>query len=63
MYDSYIGNEAYNELKDKIERWINGDEPYVDIEELVDSVDKDYQDGEISSTQYDHLMNILSDYT
>lgn len=58
MYDEYRANYAkYRSLKCLLVDYINGD--YNDKEKLIEKIESAYDGGEISSNQYDNLMNDL----
>jgi len=61
MYDGHIYCREYKELKDYIADIINGDVKEYDIKALSDRVQELYDNGEMSSTQYDDLMRYLQD--
>lgn len=62
MYDGHIFCEEYKELKDLIVDIVNGDIEDVDIEELSNHIQELYDDGKMSSTQYDDLMSYVQDF-
>lgn len=61
MYDSHIYCREYKELKDYIVDIINGDVEEYDVEAISDQVQELYNNGKMSSTQYDDLMRYLQD--
>lgn len=61
MYDGHIYCREYKELKDYIVDIINGDVKEYDVEALSDHIQELYDNGEMSSTQYDDLMRYLQD--
>lgn len=61
MYDGHIYCREYKDLKDTIADIINGDDTETNIEELADHIQELYDDGEMSSTQYDDLMSYIQD--
>lgn len=61
MYDGYIFCEEYKDLKDLIVDIVNGDNEETDIEELSNHIQELYDDGKMSSTQYDDLMSYIQD--
>lgn len=60
MYDSHIYCSEYKNLKDKIVDIMNGDDD-TDIDEIADQIQALYDDGELTSTQYDDLMGYIQD--
>lgn len=63
MYDSYISSDRYEELKDKVDNWVNDGGSATEYDTLMDEIDEAYSSGEISSSSYDNLVDLLSDYT
>lgn len=61
MYDGHIYCEEYKELKDYIADIINGEIDDYDIEELENHIQELYDEGKMSSTQYDDLMGYVQD--
>lgn len=61
MYDGHIYCREYKELKDQIVDIINGEIEDYDINELADHIQELYDNGEMSSTQYDDLMRYVQD--
>lgn len=62
MYDSYISSDRYEELKDKVDNWVNDGGSATEYDTLMDEIDEAYSSGEISSSSYDNLVDLLSDY-
>lgn len=60
MYDSHIYCPEYKNLKVKIVDIMNGDDD-TDIDEIADQIQALYDDGELTSTQYDDLMGYIQD--
>lgn len=61
MYDGHIYCREYKEPKDYIVDIVNGDVEDYDLEDLSDRIQELYDDGEMSSTQYDDLMRYIQD--
>ena len=61
MYDSFLYSREYKPLKDKIADILHGDDTTTDVQELADHIQQIYDDGELSSTQYDDLMSYLQE--
>lgn len=61
MYDGHIYCEEYKELKDYIADIINGEIDDYDVEELENYIQELYDDGRMSSSQYDDLMGYVQD--
>lgn len=61
MYDGHIYCREYKELKDQIADIVNGAVEEYDLEALSDHIQDLYDNGEMSSTQYDDLMSYIQD--
>ena len=61
MYDGHIYCEEYKELKDYLADIINGEIDDYDIEELENHIQELYDEGKMSSAQYDDLMGYVQD--
>jgi hypothetical protein len=61
MYDGHIYCKEYKELKDYIADIINGEIEDYNIDDLADHIQELYDDGKMSSTQYDDLMSYVQD--
>lgn len=60
MYDGHIFCEEYKNLKDIVVDMVNGDSD-ADVNELSVHIQELYDDGKMSSTQYDDLMSYIQD--
>ena len=61
MYDGHIFWNEYSNLKDIVVELANGYGEDVDIEELSAHIQELWEDGKMSSTQYDDLMRYIQD--
>ena len=61
MYDSHIFGKEYKDLKDQIVDIVNGDTEDYDIDALAEHIQELYDNGEMSSSQYDDLMSYIQD--
>ena len=61
MYDSHIYCREYRDLKDQIADIVNSAVEEYDIDALADHIQELYDNGEMSSTQYDDLMRYIQD--
>lgn len=61
MYNSHIYCREYKDLKDQIADIVNGAVEEYDIDALADHIQELYDNGEMSSTQYDDLMSYIQD--
>lgn len=62
MYDQYIRDGKFGELKGNLNNLINGasDE---DIDEIAERIQEAYDNNQLSGTQYDNLMSLVQDLT
>ena len=61
MYDGHIYCREYKNLKDYIVDILNGEIDEYDVEALANHIQELYDNGEMSSTQYDDLMGYVQD--
>ena len=61
MYDSHIYCKEYSELKSTLISIMNNEIDDYDLDELSDHIYDLYNDGEMSSSQYDDLMSYIDD--
>ena len=61
MYDSFLYCREYKELKDIIVSILNGELEEYDLDELSNHIQKLYDNGEMSGSQYDDLMGYIQD--
>ena len=61
MYTEHIIFNDYNEVKQSIIDYINGDNDKIDLEEISEYLQDLYENNKIPSTQYDELMGYLQD--
>ena len=53
--------KEYKDLKDQIVDIVNGDTEDYDIDALAEHIQELYDNGEMSSSQYDDLMSYIQD--
>ena len=61
MYDSHVNNgkfRFYKRILNKMYQGYGGEE---DIDEIAEKIQEDYEEGKISSSQYDNLMSLVQD--
>ena len=61
MYDSHINNgkfRFYKRILNKMYQGYGGEE---DIDEIAEKIQEDYEEGKLSSSQYDNLMSLVQD--
>ena len=61
MYDNYIPKDKYSGLESRVFDILNGDDTKTDVEEFAEYIHKCYEEGELSSSQYDDLMRYLDE--
>lgn len=63
MYDSHIYCNEYKDLRDYIADIMAGAIEDYDIDKLSNHIQDLYDDGRMSSSQYDNLMGYIQDLT
>lgn len=61
MYDSHVNNgkfRFYKRILNKMYQGYGGEE---DIDEIAEKIQEDYEEGKLSSSQYDNLMSLVQD--
>lgn len=61
MYDNHIFCKEYKSLKNTIVDILNGDDYSTDVEQLGNYIQELYDNGEMTSSQYDDLMSYVQD--
>lgn len=61
MYDSHLYAKDYKYLKDLIISMMNGEDIGKSVDDLATMVNNSYQDGDISSYNYDELIGYLQE--
>lgn len=61
MYDGHIYCREYKNLKDYIVDILNGEIEEYDVEALANHIQELYDNGDMSSTQYDDLKGYVQD--
>ena len=64
MYDHFIGKSKFYEIKSLIQDYIDYGKEYNDLslEEIGDRAFEYYQNGDMSSSQYDYLISMIEDW-
>ena len=60
MYNSHIDNGKFRFYKGILNEMYQG-YGEEDIGEIAEKIQEDYEDGELSSSQYDNLMSLVQD--
>lgn len=60
MYDSHIVGGNFRYYKDILNELYQG-YGEEDIDEIVENIQEDYEEGNLSSSQYDNLMSLVQD--
>ena len=61
MYDNYISSDRFHAYRGDLSKIYQGEDVDYSIEEIGNSIHKDYENGKLSSTQYDNLMSLVQD--
>jgi len=61
MYDECISSDKFHAYRGTLSKLYQGEDVDYSIEEIEDSIHKDYEMGSLSSTQYDNLMSLVQD--
>ena len=62
MYDSHVNNGKFRFYKRILNEMYQGyNEGEEDIDEIADNIQEDYEEGKLSSFQYDNLMSLVQD--
>ena len=61
MYNNYIGNTKFREIKSLIHDYTDYNDEYrgLSLEEISDRAYMYYEEGVISSSQYDYLCGLI----
>lgn len=60
MYDSHVVCGKFRYYKDILNELYQG-YGEEDIDEIVEKIQEDYEEGNLSSSQYDNLMSLVQD--
>ena len=62
MYDSHVNNGKFRFYKRILNEMYQGySEDEEDIDEIAEKIQEDYEEGKLSSSQYDNLMSLVQD--
>ena len=61
MYDSHVNNGKFRFYKRILNEMYQGYGGEEDIDEIVEKIQEDYEEGNLSSSQYDNLMSLVQD--
>lgn len=63
MYDNYINNSKFHEIRSLIHEYSDYSENYngPTLENISEKAYMYFQDGKLSSSQYDNLCNLIDD--
>lgn len=62
MYDSHVNNAKFRFYKRILNEMYQGyGEGEEDIDEIAEKIQEDYEEGKLSSSQYDNLMSLVQD--
>lgn len=60
MYDSHVNNGKFRFYKGILNEMYQG-YGEEDIDEIAEKIQEDYEEGKLSSSQYDNLMSLVQD--
>lgn len=63
MYDGYIDNSKFKEIKSLIHDYADYGDKYhgLSIEEISERAYQYYEEGKLSSSQYDYVSSLIED--
>lgn len=61
MYDSHVNNGKFRFYKRMLNKMYQGYGGEEDIDEIAEKIQEDYEEGKLSSSQYDNLMSLVQD--
>lgn len=63
MYDNHIGNSKFREIKSLIHDYADYGKEYngLGIEEIDERAYQYYEEGRLSSSQYDYISSLIED--
>ncbi len=63
MYDNHIGVSKFREIKSLIHNYADYDKEYhgLTLEQIGDRAYEYYEEGRLSSSQYDYLSSLIED--
>ena len=61
MYDNHIASGRFFHYRDVLSRIYQGDDTETDLDELLEEIQADYEQGNLSSSQYDNLLSLAQD--
>lgn len=67
MYDNFIGQSKFRELKSLINDYIDYGQSKkyhgLSLDDIADKAYEYYLDGDISTSQYDYISSLIDDWT
>ena len=61
MYGSHVNNGKFRFYKRILNEMYQGYGGEEDIDEIAEKIQEDYEEGKLSSSQYDNLMSLVQD--
>jgi len=61
MYDNHIASGRFFHYRDILSRIYQGDDTKTNLDELLEEIQADYEQGNLSSSQYDNLLSLAQD--
>ena len=61
MYDNHISSGRFFHYRDLLSRIYQGEDTETNLEDLQEDIQRDYDAGLLSSSQYDNLISLVQD--
>lgn len=61
MYDNHITAGKFFHCRDILSRIYQGEDTEINLDELLEEIQDDYDQGKLSSSQYDKLISLAQD--
>ena len=61
MYDNQITADRFFHYRDILSRIYQGEDTETNLDELLEEIQDDYEQGKLSSSQYDNLLSLAQD--
>ena len=61
MYDNHVDSGRFFHYRDILSRIYQGEDTETNLDELLEEIQDDYEQGKLSSSQYDKLLSLAQD--
>ncbi|MBR0260954.1 MAG: hypothetical protein IJQ85_04080 [Selenomonadaceae bacterium] len=61
MYDNHISSGKFFQYRDILSRIYQGEDNEINLDDLQEDIQRDYEAGLLSSSQYDNLISLAQD--